>query len=51
LVLDAGKVAEFDTPLNLLNKKDSIFKAMCVKSGEFEELKEAAEKKAIGSEI
>jgi len=45
LVLDAGKVAEFDTPLNLLNKEDSIFRAMCLKSGDFEELKEVAQNK------
>jgi ATP-binding cassette, subfamily C (CFTR/MRP), member 1 len=27
------KVAEFDTPLNLFDKEDSIFRSMCVKAG------------------
>ncbi|KAJ2606672.1 hypothetical protein EV177_005873 [Coemansia sp. RSA 1804] len=38
LVLDKGKVAEFDTPKNLLQKKDGIFRGMCEKSGEIEHL-------------
>ncbi|KAI0646268.1 multidrug resistance-associated ABC transporter [Trametes meyenii] len=29
LVMDAGRVAEFDTPLNLFDKEDSIFRALC----------------------
>ncbi|KAH9896823.1 P-loop containing nucleoside triphosphate hydrolase protein [Cubamyces lactineus] len=29
LVMDAGKVAEFDTPLNLFDKEDSIFRSLC----------------------
>ena len=29
LVMDAGKVAEFDTPLNLFEKEDSIFRSLC----------------------
>ncbi|RPD56133.1 multidrug resistance-associated ABC transporter [Lentinus tigrinus ALCF2SS1-7] len=29
LVMDAGKVAEFDTPLNLYDKEDSIFRSLC----------------------
>ena len=29
LVIDAGKVAEFDTPLNLFDKEDSIFRTLC----------------------
>ncbi|ORX73758.1 hypothetical protein DL89DRAFT_263774, partial [Linderina pennispora] len=33
LVLDKGKVAEFDTPANLLNRQGSIFRSMCEKSG------------------
>jgi len=45
LVLDAGNIAEFDTPKNLIAKEDGIFHAMCVKSGDFEELKEAAERR------
>lgn len=27
--MDAGKVAEFDTPLNLFDKGDSIFRSLC----------------------
>ncbi|KAF8318512.1 P-loop containing nucleoside triphosphate hydrolase protein [Clavulina sp. PMI_390] len=46
LVLDAGKVAEFDTPKNLIANEDSIFHGMCVKSGDFDELKAAADKHA-----
>jgi len=48
LVLDAGRVAEFDTPINLLKKDTGIFKEMCLKSGTYQELYEAAEKKAAG---
>jgi len=29
LVMDAGRVAEFDTPLNLFDNKDSIFRSLC----------------------
>lgn len=29
LVMDAGRVAEFDTPLNLFDTKDSIFRSLC----------------------
>ncbi|KAJ2870048.1 hypothetical protein GGH93_005861, partial [Coemansia aciculifera] len=38
LVLDKGKVAEFDTPWNLLQSKGGIFRSMCEKSGEYEHL-------------
>jgi ABC-type multidrug transport system ATPase subunit len=31
-VLDAGRIAEFDTPANLFARPDSIFKSMCDKS-------------------
>jgi len=46
LVLDAGRVAEFDTPWNLLQKDDGIFKNMCLQSGMYQELLEAAERKS-----
>ena len=50
LVLDAGRVVEFDTPHNLLSKKadddQAIFRGMCAKSGKFDELFASAEKKA-----
>ncbi|KAI0718208.1 multidrug resistance-associated ABC transporter [Cerioporus squamosus] len=29
LVMDAGKVVEFDTPLNLFDKEDSVFRSLC----------------------
>ncbi|KAJ7857861.1 hypothetical protein B0H13DRAFT_2672650 [Mycena leptocephala] len=32
LVLDAGKIAEFDTPLNLFNRNESLFRSLCNKS-------------------
>ncbi|BGP12105.1 Transporter of the ATP-binding cassette (ABC) [Rhodosporidiobolus nylandii] len=47
LVLDHGVVQEYDTPLNLLAKEDSAFAALCRKSGEYDLLKEMAEK-AVG---
>ncbi|KAJ1994537.1 hypothetical protein H4R33_000243 [Dimargaris cristalligena] len=36
MVLDHGQLVEFDTPLNLLERPDSLFRSMCVKSGEFD---------------
>ncbi|KAJ6570146.1 ABC protein [Mycena vulgaris] len=32
LVLEAGNIAEFDTPLTLFNRPDSIFRGLCEKS-------------------
>lgn len=34
LVLDAGKLVEFDSPGNLLRRKDSTFKALVDGSGD-----------------
>ena len=34
IVMDAGRVAEYDTPLNLLNNNKSIFYIMCERSGD-----------------
>ncbi|KAJ2163175.1 Transporter of the ATP-binding cassette (ABC) [Coemansia sp. RSA 552] len=45
LVLDQGTVAEYDTPYNLLNKSDGLFRQMCVRSGEYDHLFSAAERK------
>ncbi|PIL36802.1 ATP-binding cassette transporter [Ganoderma sinense ZZ0214-1] len=42
LVLDKGKLVEFDTPLNLIRKEGGVFREMCLKSGMMEELGEAA---------
>lgn len=33
LVLDQGKVAEFDTPANLLGRSDSIFASLVKQAG------------------
>lgn len=33
LVLEAGEVVEFDTPLNLFNTADGVFRSMCDNSG------------------
>jgi len=46
IVLDKGEVAEFDTPLNLIQKEDGLFRNMCLKSGTFTELESAARAKA-----
>lgn len=46
IVLDKGVIAEFDTPLTLIRKEGGIFREMCLKSGQFKELEEAAQVKA-----
>ncbi|KZP20527.1 multidrug resistance-associated ABC transporter [Athelia psychrophila] len=46
IVLDKGEIAEFDTPLNLINKEGGIFRDMCLKSGTFGELEAEARAKA-----
>ncbi|KAH8099895.1 multidrug resistance-associated ABC transporter [Cristinia sonorae] len=46
LVLDKGVLAEFDTPWNLLQKEDGIFRNMCLKSGQYAELEATAKAKA-----
>ncbi len=33
LVMDAGRVAEFDTPLNLFDNEQSIFRSLCEEAG------------------
>jgi hypothetical protein len=48
IVLDKGRVAEFDTPLNLIRKEGGIFRQMCLQSGTFAELEAAAQAKAEG---
>ncbi|KAK9321897.1 hypothetical protein V1517DRAFT_325221 [Lipomyces orientalis] len=42
LVLDSGLIKEYDHPHLLLQQKDSIFRSMCVSSGELEALEEMA---------
>ncbi|KAL0951671.1 hypothetical protein HGRIS_008350 [Hohenbuehelia grisea] len=46
LVLDQGKIVEFDTPYNLIRQSNGIFRNMCLKSGSFGELEAAAKEKA-----
>ncbi|KZT05166.1 multidrug resistance-associated ABC transporter [Laetiporus sulphureus 93-53] len=46
LVLDKGELMEFDTPYNLIQKENGIFRSMCLKSGTFTELETAARTKA-----
>ena len=38
LVLDQGQVIEFDTPYHLISKENGVFRQMCERSGEFNEL-------------
>ncbi|KAI0048026.1 multidrug resistance-associated ABC transporter [Auriscalpium vulgare] len=47
IVLDQGSIAEFDSPWNLIQKEDGIFRNMCLKSGMFGELQQAAKDKAV----
>jgi ABC-type multidrug transport system fused ATPase/permease subunit len=42
VVLDHGRVVEFDTPLRLIEKENGAFRSMCLKSGSFAELEAAA---------
>ncbi|KAF3938642.1 hypothetical protein ABW19_dt0204021 [Dactylella cylindrospora] len=42
LVLDHGKVKEYDHPWNLIQKEDSLFRDMCMNSGEMENLEKLA---------
>jgi ABC-type transport system involved in Fe-S cluster assembly fused permease/ATPase subunit len=42
LVLDQGRIVEFDTPYNLINKENGVFRSMCLNSGTFQELETIA---------
>lgn len=46
IVLEQGRVVEFDTPAKLLEKEDGIFKKMCLNSGMYSELESVAKAKA-----
>ncbi|KAJ7660132.1 hypothetical protein DFH06DRAFT_1472233 [Mycena polygramma] len=48
VVLEQGTVVEFDTPYELIQKEDGVFRSMCLKSGSFGELEAAARAKAEG---
>ena len=47
IVLDKGVIAEFDTPWNLIQKENGIFRQMALKSGMFSELERVAKEKAV----
>jgi ABC-type multidrug transport system fused ATPase/permease subunit len=49
IVLDKGVIAEFDTPWNLIQKENGIFRHMALKSGMFSELERVAKEKSIGN--
>ncbi|KZS87429.1 hypothetical protein SISNIDRAFT_553186 [Sistotremastrum niveocremeum HHB9708] len=44
IILDKGRVSEFDTPYNLIRKEGGIFRNMCLRSGMYDRLEEAAKK-------
>ena len=46
LVLDKGKVIEYDAPWELISREGGIFRGMCEMSGELEALTEGADKAA-----
>ncbi|KAK9718409.1 Transporter of the ATP-binding cassette (ABC) [Basidiobolus ranarum] len=45
IVMDHGKLVEYDTPYNLIRNKESVFYSMCQKSGEFDVLYDTAKAK------
>jgi hypothetical protein len=45
VLLDAGKVIEYDTPYVLMQKPNGIFRGMCERSNDFNELFEIAKEK------
>ncbi|KAG8532159.1 uncharacterized protein KY384_003799 [Bacidia gigantensis] len=46
LVLDKGRVIEYDSPWDLISREGSIFRGMCEMSGDLEVLEEAAREAA-----
>ena len=48
MVLDKGRIVEFDTPWNLIQKEGGLFRDMCMKSGTMGELQSLAKAKFIG---
>lgn len=45
IVLEQGRVVEFDTPYNLITKEGGVFRNMCLNSGTFQELEIIAKAK------
>ncbi|KAJ1924906.1 hypothetical protein IWQ60_004913 [Tieghemiomyces parasiticus] len=50
MVLDQGRLVEFDSPLALLERSESVFHSMCVKSGDFDVLLALARHKRQSTE-
>lgn len=48
LLIPVFQIVEFNTPWNLIQKEDGIFRNMCLKSGSFTELETIAKAKAEG---
>jgi len=46
LVMNAGEIAEYDTPLALMNREDGLFRSLCERSSEFDVLYAIAEEKS-----
>ncbi|KAF7340568.1 ABC bile acid [Mycena sanguinolenta] len=51
VVLDHGRVVEFDTPYTLIQREDGVFRSMCLKSGSFAELEAAARAKETRPQV
>ena len=49
LVLDKGKVVEYDHPWELIQKENGIFRGMCESSGEFDTLYRSAQKAGLAT--
>ena len=46
--MDAGRIAEFDTPTGLYNMEDSIFRGMCDRSNiSLEDIRKAAKLREV----
>ncbi|KAF8579651.1 multidrug resistance-associated ABC transporter [Ramaria rubella] len=49
IILDNGRIVEFDTPHNLIHKEGGAFRDMCIHSGTYKELEEAANSAAVAT--
>ena len=50
LVMDSGSAAEFDAPLSLMDREGSIFRSMCERSGDSDNLRKIATGKMRGGD-
>ena len=48
IVLDKGRIVQFDTPWNLI-QEEGVFRGMCMNSGMMDELQSLAKAKLMGS--